>query len=161
MVDEIILDVLASKEEKYKSLIPQIQALIEPEEDLIANLSNVAAALHFGMGHFWTGFYLIKAESLVLGPFQGPIACTRIALNRGVCGKSWADERTIIVQDVNEFPGHIACSSASLSEIVVPLFDREKKIVGVMDVDSDKLASFDVIDQKYLEQVAQLLQSKF
>lgn len=161
MAEEIILDVSASKEEKYLTLIPQIKALIGPEEDLIANLSNVAAALHLGMGHFWTGFYLVKTDNLVLGPFQGPIACTRIALNRGVCGKAWAERRTFIVDDVNEFPGHIACSSASLSEIVVPLFDHDKNIVGVLDIDSDKLGSFDEIDQQYLEQIAQLLQSKF
>ncbi len=161
MAEEIRIEASATKTEKYSALLPQIQALIEPELDLVANLANVAAALHHGMGFFWTGFYLVQGDTLVLGPFQGPVACTRIGFDRGVCGKSWAQQKTVVVENVNDFPGHIACSSSSLSEIVVPLFDASNKIVGVLDVDSDKLATFDEVDQAYLEQVAQQLKSKF
>lgn len=160
MAEELILDSKLSKEEKYKTLLPQIVALIEAEEDLIANLSNIASALKYGMEFFWVGFYIVKGNELVLGPFQGTLACTRIAKGKGVCGASWEQEKTIIVVNVEEFPGHIACSSLSKSEIVVPVFDNNKKVRLVLDVDSDELSSFDEIDQKYLEKLAQLISSK-
>lgn len=141
-----------SKEEQYKSLLPQIKALISEETNLIANLANIAAALKQQFGFFWVGFYLAEGQQLVLAPFQGPIACTRIALGRGVCGRSWADQQTIIVPDVEQFPGHIACSSDSRSEIVVPVWHQDT-IIGVLDIDSDQLNSFDATDQKYLEEL--------
>ncbi|MGZ3903091.1 MAG: GAF domain-containing protein [Bacteroidia bacterium] len=146
-----------TKEEKYISLLPQLKALLEGESDETANLANVAAALKQTFGFFWVGFYLVKSDELVLGPFQGPVACTRIGLGKGVCGTSWKNAETIIVEDVDKFPGHIACSSASKSEIVVPLFNTEKKVVGVLDVDEDKYSMFDLTDKKYLEQVAELV----
>lgn len=146
-----------TKEEKYISLLPQLKALLEGENDETANLANAAAALKQTFGFFWVGFYLVKNNELVLGPFQGPVACTRIGLGKGVCGTSWKNAETIIVEDVDKFPGHIACSSASKSEIVVPLFNAEKKVVGVLDVDEDKYSMFDETDKKYLEQVAELV----
>jgi len=145
------------KEGKYMELFPQIKALLEGENDLIANMANVAAALKFGMGFFWVGFYLIKENELVLGPFQGPVACTRIAKGKGVCGTAWEKQHSIVVADVEKFPGHIACSALSKSEIVVPCFGKNKEIVGVLDVDSEQLNAFDAIDALYLEQVVQLL----
>lgn len=160
MAEELILDNKLSKEEKYKTLLPQIKALIEPEQDLIANLSNITSALKYGMSFFWVGFYLVKENELVLGPFQGTIACTRITKGRGVCGACWEKEKTIIVDNVEEFPGHIACSSLSKSEIVVPVFDANKKVSLVLDVDSDELSSFDDTDKIYLEELAQLISSK-
>lgn len=141
-----------SKEEQYKSLVPQIKALLTGEDDLIANLANIAAALKEQFNFFWVGFYLVKNEQLVLGPFQGPVACTRIAFNRGVCGSSWAQKETLIVPDVEEFPGHIACSSLSKSEIVIPLF-KNKEVYAVLDVDSSELNTFDEIDEKYLKEI--------
>lgn len=146
-----------SKEEQYQALIPQIKGLIVGEHDLIANLANIAAALKEQFGWFWVGFYLVKNDQLVLGPFQGPVACTRIAMGRGVCGTSWATAKTLIVPDVEKFPGHIACSSLSKSEIVIPFFHNEN-VVGVLDVDSSELDSFDTTDQQYLEQIVQLIQ---
>jgi len=145
-----------TRQEQYEALLPQIKALLEGEKDLIANLANVAAALKEQFGWFWTGFYLVKDNELVLAPFQGPVACTRIKKGRGVCGASWAEARTLIVPDVEKFPGHIACSSLSKSEIVVPMIS-EGKVVGVLDVDSDELDEFDTTDQKYLEQIVQLI----
>jgi GAF domain-containing protein len=145
-----------TKEEKYKSLIPQIKALIEGELDLVANLANIVAALKEQFGWFWIGFYLVKEDQLVLGPFQGPVACTRIMKGKGVCGTSWQKAQTIIVPDVEKFPGHIACSSLSRSEIVVPVI-RNKKVMGVLDVDSSELDAFDTTDQKYLEEIATLI----
>lgn len=145
-----------SKEEQYQALIPQIKGLLEGENDVIANLANVAAALKEQFGWFWVGFYLVKEDELVLGPFQGPVACTRIRKGRGVCGSSWAQAATLIVPDVEKFPGHIACSSLSRSEIVVPLF-RNGQVAGVLDVDSDELDQFDTIDQQYLESIVALL----
>lgn len=142
-----------TKKEKYESLLPQIHALIEAENDLIANLSNISAALKQTFGFFWVGFYLIKENELVLGPFQGTIACTRIQKGKGVCGTCWENAKTIIVPDVDAFPGHIACSNASRSEIVIPLFDTKNNIVAVLDVDSDVLNDFDEIDQIYLERL--------
>jgi GAF domain-containing protein len=143
----------ASKEEKYQSLLPQIEALIENESDLIANLANIAAALKQAFDFFWVGFYLIKGNELVLGPFQGPVACTRISFGKGVCGTAWKEQRTIIVPDVEQFAGHIACSSESKSEIVVPLFN-EGKMIGVLDIDSNHLNAFDEIDAHFLEKLA-------
>jgi L-methionine (R)-S-oxide reductase len=160
MAEELIVDTKLSREEKYKALLPQIKALIEPEEDLIANLSNIASALKYGMDFFWVGFYLVKGNELVLGPFQGTLACTRIAKGKGVCGASWEQAKTTIVDDVEEFPGHIACSSLSKSEIVVPVFDSQNQVRIVIDVDSDKLSSFNKTDQIYLEELAQLISSK-
>jgi L-methionine (R)-S-oxide reductase len=145
------------KEEKYRELYPQIKALVEDEKDLTANLANICAALKFGMNFFWVGFYLVKEDQLVLGPFQGPVACTRINKGKGVCGASWEKARTIIVEDVDQFPGHIACSSLSKSEIVLPLFNKQDGVVGVLDVDSDELSSFDATDEKYLKQIINLL----
>lgn len=145
-----------TKEEQYQALIPQIKGLLEGETDFIANLANVAAALKEQFGWFWVGFYLVKNEELVLGPFQGPVACTRIKKGRGVCGTSWAKEETLIVPDVEQFPGHIACSSLSKSEIVLPL-RHNHQVIGVLDVDSDALEAFDQTDQKYLEEIVQLI----
>jgi GAF domain-containing protein len=147
-----------TKEEQYKALIPQIKGLLEGEPDLVANLANIAAALKEQFGWFWVGFYLVKGESLVLGPFQGPVACTRIRKGRGVCGSSWAEGKTLIVPDVEKFPGHIACSSLSKSEIVVPFFNNGT-ILGVLDVDSDELNQFDTTDQKYLEEIVSLIKA--
>lgn len=144
------LDLIAgNKEELYLSLVPQIKALIGNETDSVANLANVSAALKEAFRFFWVGFYLVKNDELVLGPFQGPIACTRIQKGRGVCGTSWETEKVIVVDDVEAFPGHIACSSLSKSEIVVPIV-KNNTVIGVLDVDSDELATFDEIDEKHL-----------
>jgi GAF domain-containing protein len=145
-----------TKTEQYAALLPQIRALMEGESDGTANLANVAAALKEQFGWLWVGFYLIKAEELVVGPFQGPVACTRIRKGKGVCGTSWAEERTLIVPDVEAFPGHIACSSLSRSEIVVPV-RAGTKIVGVLDVDSVELNAFDEEDQRWLEEVVKII----
>ena len=149
-----------TKEEIYSSLIPQIQALIGIETDLVANLANVAAALKEVFHFFWVGFYLVKNDELVLGPFQGPVACTRIQLGRGVCGQSWKEKETILVHDVEAFPGHIACSSLSKSEIVVPLL-KNNKVVAVLDIDSPKLNDFDEVDKLYLNQLCKWLSEHF
>ncbi|QQT28147.1 GAF domain-containing protein [Sphingobacterium spiritivorum] len=141
-----------NKAEQYKGLIPQIEALISGESNLIANLANISAALKEQFGFFWVGFYLVEAEELVLGPFQGPVACTRIKKGKGVCGTAWAEEQTLIVPDVDKFPGHIACSSLSKSEIVLPV-RVGGKIIAVLDVDSDTLNSFDQEDAVYLEKI--------
>ncbi|MEY3058853.1 MAG: hypothetical protein RL000_205 [Bacteroidota bacterium] len=145
-----------SKEDQYKNLLPQIKGLLEGESDLVANLGNIAAALKEQFNFFWVGFYLVKNDELVLGPFQGPVACTRIKKGRGVCGTSWEMAKTIIVPDVEKFPGHIACSSLSKSEIVLPLF-KEGEVVGVLDVDSSSLDSFDETDKIYLERIIELI----
>ena len=145
-----------SKEEQYLSLMPQIKGLIEGEADLVANLANIAAALKEQFDFFWVGFYLVKADELVLGPFQGPVACTRIRKGRGVCGTSWAEANTIIVPDVEKFPAHIACSSISKSEIVVPLF-KNHAVWGVLDVDSDDYNSFDETDAQFLKEIVALI----
>lgn len=144
--------VAGTKEEMYVTILPQIKGLINGEPDLVANLANIAAALKEQFGWFWVGFYLVKNEELVLGPFQGPVACTRIKKGRGVCGSSWQQAKTLIVPDVLKFPGHIACSSLSVSEIVVPII-RDNEVIGVLDVDSEKPDLFDEIDKKYLEQI--------
>ncbi|WP_080904555.1 GAF domain-containing protein [Parabacteroides sp. Marseille-P3160] len=151
------LDIPAgNKEQIYQALLPQIKALIGEETDTIANMANVAAALKQAFGFFWVGFYLVKDDQLVLGPFQGPVACTRIRYGKGVCGTAWKEEKIILVQDVNKFPGHIACSSESKSEIVVPLF-HSKRPVAVLDVDSDRPNDFNETDAKYLEAICRLL----
>ena len=141
-----------TKQEKYTSLLPQVQAVMDNSVDIIANMANMAAMLHETFGFWWTGFYRVIGDELVLGPFQGPLACTRIAYGRGVCGTAWKEKRTIVVPDVEQFPGHIACSSASRSEIVVPVF-QDGEVVAVLDIDSDRLATFDETDKVYLEQL--------
>lgn len=157
MAEELI-QIQGSKAEKYASLIPQIKALVGGESDWIANLANVSAALKESFGFFWVGFYLRKENELVLGPFQGPIACTRIQKGKGVCGSSWEQKTTLVVPNVDEFPGHIACSSLSKSEIVVPLI-HNNEVIGVLDVDSDQLNDFDAIDERYLNELCQFLAS--
>lgn len=145
-----------TKEEQYEALLPQIKGLVEGESDLIANLANIAGALKEQFNWLWVGFYIVRGEELVLGPFQGPVACTRIRYGKGVCGSSWKEERTLIVPDVEKFPGHIACSSLSKSEIVIPVI-RENKVKAVLDVDSTALNEFDSTDQKYLELIIDLI----
>ena len=145
-----------SKKEQYNSLLPQIVGLLDGEPDLVANLANISAALKEQFGWLWTGFYLVKNNELVLGPFQGPVACTRIKKGRGVCGTCWAAAKTLIVDDVESFPGHIACSSLSRSEIVIPII-RDKEVVGVLDVDSADLNHFDETDAYYLEKIIALI----
>ena len=145
-----------TKEEQYEALLPQIKGLLEGETDLIANLANIAAALKEQFGWLWVGFYLVKNDELVLGPFQGPVACTRIKKGRGVCGSSWAKAETLLVPDVEKFPGHIACSSLSRSEIVVPFF-KDGAVAGVLDVDSVELDHFDSMDKNYLEDIIKLI----
>ena len=147
----------ASKEEQYLSLLPQIEGLIAGEVDLTANLANVCAALKTQFNFFWVGFYLVKGDELVLGPFQGPVACTRIAKGRGVCGQAWQQKHVLLVPDVDAFPGHIACSSLSKSEVVIPLFGADDEVKAVLDVDSDRLNDFDEIDVTYLSKLCSLL----
>lgn len=142
-----------TKEARYQELFPQLCALIEGETNLIANLANVTSALKMAFNHFWIGFYLVEKEELILGPFQGPIACTRIKYGKGVCGTAWKEQSSIIVPNVNDFPGHIACSSLSQSEIVVPIF-KNNQVVAVLDIDSEQLNSFDEIDKEQLEKIA-------
>ncbi|NQZ76845.1 MAG: GAF domain-containing protein [Ekhidna sp.] len=157
MAEDLTLIKNGTKEEKYQALIPQIEGLLYGETNLVANMANVAAALKEGLDFLWVGFYLVDSEDeLVLGPFQGPVACTRIRKGKGVCGSSWAQEKTLIVPNVDEFPGHIACASASKSEIVLPVM-RAGKTIAVLDADSDKLNDFDEVDQKYLEQILDLI----
>jgi GAF domain-containing protein len=148
--------ITGSKQEQYQSLLPQIKGLLDGETDGVANLANTVAALKEQFGWFWTGFYIVKNNELVLGPFQGPVACTRIRKGKGVCGSSWAEAKTLIVPDVEKFPGHIACSSVSKSEIVVPVI-RNGEVIAVLDVDSDQLDQFDATDQYYLEQIVDLI----
>ena len=145
------------KEEQYKMLVDQIRSLIAGETDQVAVMSNVAAAIHQEMKFWWTGFYRVVGNELVLGPFQGPVACMHIPFGRGVCGTAWQREQTIVVPDVEQFPGHIACSSASRSEIVVPVFDKEGRVTAVLDIDSERLAAFDETDQRYLEEICRML----
>ena len=144
------------KNEKYELLYKQIAAVVATESDAIANMANVASMLHHTFKFWWTGFYRVMGNELVLGPFQGPMACTRIAKGKGVCGTAWSEERTQVVEDVDKFPGHIACSSLSRSEIVVPIW-RNNEIIGVLDIDSEHLATFDSTDQEWLERIVQLL----
>ena len=145
-----------TKQERYKTLLPQIAAVVQDEPDFIANMANVASMLHETFHFWWTGFYRVVGKDLVLGPFQGPMACTRIQKGRGVCGTAWEKEETQIVPDVEKFPGHIACSSASRSEIVVPVW-HNRKVIGVLDIDSTHLSTFDETDRRYLEQIVLLL----
>ena len=157
MAEELIISKSVSKKERYQTLLPQIKALVEREPDQVANLSNIAAALKQTMDFFWVGFYLVKENQLVLGPFQGPIACTRIDLGKGVCGTAWKEKRTIIVPDVEKFPGHIACNSASKSEIVLPAF-KNNEVALVLDVDSDALNDFNSTDQLALEELMRIIE---
>ena len=159
MAEELTIPTSTDKKEKYETLLPQIEGLLSNEPDLVANLANVSSALKFGMGFFWVGFYLVKDDELVLGPFQGPIACTRIKKGKGVCGTAWEKGKTILVPDVEQFPGHIACSSDSRSEIVLPGFKNEE-VQLVLDVDSDQVNDFDTTDQVYLEKIMKLVESK-
>ena len=148
---------MMNKEEKYQLLTEQIRALTQGETDLVAKMANVAAAIHEEMGFFWTGFYRVVGEELILGPFQGPVACMHIPFGRGVCGSAWKQRTTLVVPDVEKFPGHIACSSLSRSEIVVPAFSPDGEIVAVLDIDSKELGTFDEIDRQHLETISQLL----
>ncbi len=156
MAEELIINTSQDKKEQYESLLPQIKSLISTESDEVANMANVASALKYGMGFFWVGFYIVKDDELVLGPFQGPIACTRIKKGKGVCGTAWGEAKTQLVPNVDEFPGHIACSSDSKSEIVVPII-KNGEVKMILDVDSDQLDAFDHVDQEYLEKLAELL----
>lgn len=158
MAEELIISTGTNKEERYQTLLPQINALVSGEPDLIANLSNIAAALKQSMNFFWVGFYLVKNQQLVLGPFQGPIACTRIDFGKGVCGAAWREKKTIVVPDVEKFPGHISCNSASKSEIVLPAF-KNREVVLVLDVDSQTLNAFDSADQKALEEIIRIIEN--
>lgn len=145
------------KEEQYQLLVSQIASLIDGEKDIVAVMSNVAAAIHQTTGFWWTGFYRVIGNELVLGPFQGPVACMHIPYGKGVCGTAWQRAETIVVPDVEQFPGHIACSSESKSEIVVPVFGKDGKVIAVLDIDSERLATFDDIDRKYLEEICKLI----
>ena len=158
MAEELIIATTTDKAGRYATLIPQIESLVTGEPDLVANLSNIAAALRQTLNFFWVGFYLVKNDQLVLGPFQGPIACTRINFGKGVCGTSWKEKKTILVPDVEAFPGHIACSSASKSEIVLPAF-KNGEVALVLDVDSDVLNDFDDTDQRELEKVMRIIEN--
>lgn len=153
------LDISSTKEEKYKNLLPQIDALISGEQDLVANLANISAALKQSFDFLWVGFYLVKENELVLGPFQGPIACTRITFGKGVCGTAWKEKKTIVVDDVDKFPGHIACSSESKSEVVVPVI-KNGNVVMVLDVDSSQLVSFNQTDEFWLGKICGLIEDK-
>ena len=159
MSESLYIPESATKTEKYEAILPQIEALITGEPDLYANLANISAALKEAFDFFWVGFYLAKENQLVLGPFQGPIACTRISMGKGVCGTAWQQGKTMLVPDVDAFPGHIACSSASKSEIVIPVF-KGGLVAMVLDVDSDKLDDFDSVDQEYLEKLMGVLGGK-
>jgi GAF domain-containing protein len=156
MAEELFVDQNLDREAQYQSLLPQIEALVADEPDLIANLSNIAAALKQTFGFFWIGFYLVKADELVLGPFQGPVACTRIGRGKGVCGSAWEQKKTLIVPDVEAFPGHIACNGASRSEIVVPIL-KDGEVVMVLDIDSDQLDDFSKKDELYLEKLSDII----
>ncbi len=144
--------IVNDKEEVYKEICPQISSLVSKETDMVANMANIAAVLKEALGFFWVGFYIVKDDELVLGPFQGPLACTRIKYGKGVCGSAWAQKKTIVVPDVDQFPGHIACSSLSRSEIVVPIF-KKGECIAVLDIDSKEINSFDEIDARYLERM--------
>jgi L-methionine (R)-S-oxide reductase len=158
MAEQLIIASSTDREERYQILLPQIGSLVAGEKDVVANLSNIAAALKQSMNFFWVGFYIVKGNELVLGPFQGPIACTRIGLGKGVCGTSWKERKSMIVPNVDEFPGHIACSSDSKSEIVLPAF-KNSEVALVLDVDSDVLNDFSHVDQKYLGDVMKIVES--
>jgi L-methionine (R)-S-oxide reductase len=161
MAEQLIIATSSNKAERYATLVPQIEALVGDEKDVVANLSNIAAALKQTMNFFWVGFYLVKEtadrQELVLGPFQGPIACTRIGFGKGVCGAGWKEKKVMLVPNVDEFPGHIACASESKSEIVLPAF-KNNEVALVLDVDSDHLNDFDETDERYLQQVMRLIE---
>ena len=157
MAEEIKISEDLTKGQKYEELLPQINALIETETNLIANLANIAAALHQTFSWWWVGFYLVKGEQLVLGPFQGPVACTRIAFGKGVCGTAWKKKKSILVPDVEQFAGHIACSSASVAEIVIPLINNQNEVIGVLDIDSEKYDILDETDVKWLEEIVRIV----
>lgn len=158
MAENLFIPETANRAEKYEAILPQIEALISTESDQIANLANVTAVLREALGFFWIGFYIVRGNELVLGPFQGTLACTRIAFNRGVCGACYTERKTMLVPDVEAFPNHIACSSASKSEIVVPIFDKSRQeVLMVLDIDSDQLNDFSETDQLYLERLAEML----
>ncbi len=158
---EELTRIQGTRQEMYNGLLPQIRSLVEGETDLIANLANICAALHDAFGFFWVGFYLVKEDELVLGPFQGPIACTRIRKGKGVCGSSWEQAASLVVPDVDLFPGHIACSSLSRSEIVVPLLNKNKKVWAVLDIDSTELNDFSEIDRVALEELCQWFSERY
>lgn len=157
MAEELFMSADAGKEEKYESLLPQLKALIGGETDIIANLANISAALKEAFGWWWVGFYWVKDQQLILAPFQGPIACTRIKFGRGVCGTAWKEAKNQFVPDVEKFPGHIACSTSSVSEIVIPIFNKHGKVVGVLDVDSERYDVLDKTDVYYLEKISGLI----
>lgn len=160
MAEDLKITDNLSKAEKYEELVPQIASLIEYENDLIANLANISAALYQTFKWWWVGFYLVRDNELVLAPFQGPIACTRIKYGRGVCGIAWKEAKSQLVPDVNKFPGHIACSSLSVSEIVVPIFDKDNTVAAVLDIDSERYDTLDETDVYYLEKIGKLIQVK-
>ena len=160
-MSEDLIITAGTREERYRELLPQLKGLLSGENDSIANAANICAALKQSLDFLWVGFYIVRENELVLGPFQGPVACTRISKGKGVCGSSWEKGETIIVPDVDKFPGHIACSSLSKSEIVVPVFDGNKKVIAVLDVDSKTLNDFDLTDKKYLEEILKIKQLKF
>lgn len=160
MAESVTFSNTTDRKTLYGEIVPQIEALVDGETDLIANLANIAAVLKEAFGFFWIGFYLKKDGQLVLGPFQGPLACTRIDFDKGVCGRAFTLRETVIVPNVDEFPGHIVCSSAARSEIVIPILDRSGEVYGVLDVDSDKLSDFTETDAKWLGRIAEVVQSK-
>lgn len=155
-MSESLVIIKGTKEEQYQNILPQIKGLLEGEKDMIANMANIASALNMQFHWWWTGFYIVKNDELVLGPFQGPVACTRIRKGRGVCGTAWQKKETLVVEDVNTFPGHIACSADSRSEIVVPII-KDNEVIAVLDVDSEQYAYFDDTDKRYLEKIATFL----
>jgi len=157
MAENLYIPENATKQEKYETLLPQIEALTVYETDLVANLANISSALHQVFSWWWVGFYWVKENELVLAPFQGPIACTRIAFGKGVCGTAWKERKTQLVPDVEQFPGHIACSSATKSEIVVPIFNQNDEVMGVLDVDSERDDILDEIDVFYLEKISKMI----
>lgn len=161
MSESIVISKNQPKEVVYSELFPQLKSLLEGETDLIANLANISSALKEVFGWWWVGFYLVKGNELVLGPFQGPVACTRIAFGRGVCGMAWKEKRSVLVPDVNQFPGHIACSSASVSEIVVPVFGENNEVFAVLDVDSERYDVLDEVDVEWLEKIVLMKNLKF
>ena len=157
MAENLYIQENATKQEKYEALLPQIEALTVYETDLVANLANISSALHQVFSWWWVGFYWVKENELVLAPFQGPIACTRIAFGKGVCGTAWKDRKIQLVPDVEQFTGHIACSSATKSEIVVPIFNQNDEVMGVLDVDSERDDVLDEIDVFYLEKISKMI----
>ncbi|MDD3079483.1 MAG: GAF domain-containing protein [Paludibacter sp.] len=160
MAETLHIDRAVGKAEKYQSLLPQIEALINGEKDQTANLANISAVLHDAFGWWWVGFYLVRNDELVLGPFQGPVACTRIRKGKGVCGIAWFKAKSILVPDVEQFSGHIACSSLSVSEIVVPLFNHQGIVAGVLDIDSERYDVLDETDVHYLEQLSEIIRKQ-